>query len=112
MQDLGMVITQNMQLHGAVCAQRDLTRHLLRGWVVLRQGEAEVPKIEQTSLVTEINGLSFFLFLSFRSIRIVILYLWLEVTDSISLYIVYNVKRSTWVSQNQAPALSTNFFNF
>lgn len=79
-----MVITQNMQLHGGVCAQRDLTRHLLRGWVV-RRGEAEVPKIEQTSLVTEINGLSFFLFLSLRTIRIVILYHWLEVTDSICL---------------------------
>lgn len=74
MQDLGMVITQNMQLHGAVCAQRDLTQHLLCVWMVLRRGEAEVPRIEQIAVVTEIKGISFFLFLFLRTVRIVILY--------------------------------------
>lgn len=82
-----MVITQTVQLHRAVCAQRDLTL-LLCVWMVQRQGEAEVPKTEQVSVVTEINGISFFLFLSLRTIGIVILYHWLEVTGSISLYIV------------------------
>lgn len=37
-------------------------------------GEAEVPRIEQIAVVTEINGISFFLFLFLRTVRIVILY--------------------------------------
>lgn len=95
-----MVITQNMQLHGAVCAQRDLTGHLLFVWTVLRWGKAEVPRIEEISVVTEIIGVCFFLFLSLRTVRIVILYHWHEKTGSVSPDIVYNVKGSTRVLQN------------
>lgn len=95
---MGMVITQNMQLRGAVCAQGDLTQHLLCVWMVLRRGAGRLRCLR--SVVTEMNGICFFLFLSLRTISVVILYHCLEVTDCISLYIVYNVKGSTWVSQN------------
>lgn len=88
LQDLGMVITQNMQLRGAVCGQRDLTPRLLCVRMVLRWGKAEVPKIEQISMVTEIIGACFFLFLSLRTVRIVILYRWLEVTDYFPLHCI------------------------
>lgn len=46
-----MVITQNMQLHRAVCDQTDLTLYLLCVYTVL-WGEAEEPKNEQIPLVT------------------------------------------------------------
>lgn len=56
---------------------------------------AEVPRIEEIPVVTEIIVICFFSFLSLRTVRIVILYHWLEKTVSVSLYIVYSVKGFT-----------------